>query len=175
MTDKSKAETVLVVPSYAQGYVDLVRGDKLPDALKKTTKAFRKLLKQMPAKKIDYAYAPGKWTIRQLLQHIIDAERVFAFRALWFARKDGQPLPGFDENSWARTANPSVRDWEDMVQEYKLVRKATELLFKSFGPEELKAIGTSNNAETSVAAWGYICAGHVAHHINIIRQRYLAG
>ena len=77
--------TDIVIPEYIQRYISLVQKDKLPDAIKKNTKAFRKLLKSIPAKKIDYSYAPGKWTIKQLVQHIIDAERVFAYRALWFA------------------------------------------------------------------------------------------
>lgn len=166
--------TPLIFPAYAQRYISLVQKDPLPDALRKNTKAFRKLLKQIPAKKADYAYAPGKWTIKQLLQHIIDAERVFAYRALWFARKDGQPLPGFDENSWAAAADTSAREWDDMLREFKSVRKATELLFGSFGPDQLKTTGNSNNADIHVAALGYMCAGHVAHHINILKERYLS-
>ena len=162
-----------VLPAYAQRYISLVQKDRLPDAIKKNTKTFRKLLKQIPAKKIDYSYAPGKWTIKQLLQHIIDAERVFAYRALWFARKDVQPLPGFDENSWAASADVSARSWNDMVEEYKLVRKATALLFNSFKPKDLHATGLSNNFEISVGALGYLCAGHVAHHIKIIEERYI--
>lgn len=167
-------ETPLIFPAYAQRYISLVQKDPLPDALRKNTKSFRKLLKRIPVKKTGYAYAPDKWTIKQLLQHIIDAERVFAYRALWFARKDGQPLPGFEENSWATAADVSAREWDDMVSEYRSVRKATEFLFHSFGPGELKAIGNSNNSEVSVAALGYMCAGHVAHHMNIIKERYLS-
>ena len=163
----------LVIPEYAQRYISLVQKDKLSQAIKKNTKAFRKLLKNIPEKKIDYAYAPGKWTIKQLLQHIIDAERVFTYRALWFARRDPNALPGFDENSWGEHADVSGRDWDNMVKEYRHVRKATEMLFKSFTLDDLKASGTSNNNQFNAGIIGYLCAGHVAHHIKIIQERYL--
>lgn len=163
----------LVLPEHVQRYIGLVQKDKLPDAIKKNSKAFRKLLKNIPHKKIDYAYAPGKWTIKQLLQHITDAERVFGYRALWFARRNETALSGFDENSWAGHADVSTRDWDDMVEEYKHVRKSTELLFKSFTLEDLKATGISNNQQINVGALGYLCAGHVAHHIKIIQEKYL--
>ena len=162
-----------VLPEYAQRYVTLVQKDKLPDALRKSTKIFRKLLKHVPAKKRDYAYAPGKWTIRQMLQHIIDSERVFAYRALSFARRDPSALPSFDENSWATRMDVSGRDWDDMVTEFKQVRKATEAMFASFTLDDLKATGQANNHTVSVAAIGYICAGHLAHHTKILQERYL--
>ncbi len=163
----------LVLPEYAQAYINLVQRDRLPDALKKNTRAFRKLLKRIPAKKYDYAYGPGKWTLRQLLQHIIDTERVFTYRALSFARRDPASLPGFDEKSWALNMNVSGRDWNDMVKEFRSLRKATERLFASFTIEDLKARGNANNQQSNVGAMGYMCAGHVAHHIKVINERYL--
>jgi hypothetical protein len=122
---------------------------------------------------VDYAYATDKWTIKEVVQHIIDAERVFAFRALWFARKDVSPLPGFEENTWADTLQGSTREWEDLLKEFKTVRKATMSLFASFTDEELAYIGTANNNSTSVAAIGFLCAGHIKHHIDIIEEKYL--
>ena len=89
------------VPEFYQNYVELSGCDDINKALKKSTREMAKLLKDIPGKKHDHAYADGKWTIRQLLQHMIDAERVFALRALWFAREEGSALPGFDENKWA--------------------------------------------------------------------------
>ena len=164
----------LIFPEVSRRYISLTEKDQLRKALKKNTRKFKKTLKNIPEKKRDFAYAEGKWTIRQMLQHIIDAERVFVYRALWFARKDTQPLPGFDENAWADHAPATSRHWDDLVKEFKWLRRSTESLFASLSEEELNATGLSNNNEYSVAAFGYICAGHVAHHIGVINERYLA-
>src|SRR5687767_10588905 len=94
----------LTAPESYKKYINLVKEKNLLKALRNNEREFEKLLKKIPKKKRDYAYAEGKWTIRQLLQHIIDAERVFSFRSLWFARKDISALPGFDENLWAMNA-----------------------------------------------------------------------
>lgn len=163
----------IVAPDFAWRYINLVAHESVNKALRKNSKAFLKLLKRIPRKKRNYAYAQGKWTLKEVLQHIIDAERVFTLRALWFARKDGSPLPGFDENVWAASAKPSDRHWNDIAAEFKNLRIATELLFKSFNEEEMNAHGLANNNMTSVTAIGYMCSGHVAHHINIIKERYL--
>ncbi len=163
----------LVIPDMMKRYVSLVEADGLHKALKKNSKKFNKFLKYIPESKINYSYAEGKWTIKQVLQHILDAERVFAYRALWFARKDTQPLPGFDENSWAVHASVSKKDWDNLRDEFKILRNSTELLFNSFSDEQLHATGVSNNTVLSVATLGYICAGHVAHHMNVINERYL--
>jgi len=163
----------LIIPDFYKHYVSLVDKDGLHKALKKNSKKFNKFLEHIPKNKINFSYGEGKWTIKQVLQHIIDAERVFAYRALWFARKDTQPLPGFDENTWALHALVSERKWEDLLDEFKQVRKSTELLFNSFSEEQLNTSGVSNNNVVSVAAFGYVCAGHAAHHMNIIKERYL--
>jgi hypothetical protein len=161
-------------PASFEVYVREAGDDSLMPALKKSTRQFRKLLKKIPAKKIDYAYADGKWTIREVLQHVIDAERVFAYRALWFARKDPSPLPGFDENSWAANSKAATKDWDDLVDEFKSVRASTEYLFSSLDEEQLKNTGISNGNAINVAALGFVCAGHLMHHDQIIRERYLA-
>ena len=108
----------VIVANSAEKYFQAAPYDDMLAALSASTRRFKKLLKKIPKKKIDYAYAEGKWTIREVLQHIIDAEKVFAFRALWFARHDVSPLPGFDENSWAVTSKASSRKWNDMVDEF---------------------------------------------------------
>jgi hypothetical protein len=157
-----------------QRYIDLVKDQELLKALKKSKKSLLKLLEDIPEKKIGYRYAEGKWTIRQLVQHIIDAERVFTYRALWFARNDNQPLPGFEENSWAMHATAAERQWDQLIEEFRHVRSATILMFQSFDETELKATGFASNNLVSVSALGYICSGHVEHHIRIIKERYLA-
>lgn len=165
--------TQLIIPDFYETYVSLVDQDGLHKALKKNSKKLNKFFYQVPKNKVNFSYAEGKWTIKQVLQRIIDAERVFAYRALWFARKDAQPLPGFDENTWAVHALVSERKWHDLLDEFKHVRKSTELLFDSFSEEQLNSSGVSNNNTVSVAAFGYVCAGHAAHHMNVIKEKYV--
>lgn len=163
----------LAVPAFFETYVKAIDEEDLLEALKASTKRFRKLLKNIPKNKIDYAYGPGKWTVREVLQHIIDTERVFSFRALWFARQDPAPLPGFDEKKWAQSTGTAKREWKELVKEFRAVRRATEALFASFSQDQILRTGKSGNNTLSVAAWGFICAGHVAHHMGILKERYL--
>ncbi len=151
---------------------------KAPDrevlkSIQKNTKAFKKFLKHIPSKKRDYAYAEGKWTINQVLQHIIDAERVFSYRAVRTARLDTTPMPGFDENTWAAAANQTDRKWNDLVEEFTSLRTATEWLFASLGDKELVFEGMASNTPINALALGYVIAGHVQHHMDIINERYL--
>lgn len=164
--------TIVAAKSFAK-YIDLVKDQDLIKALKKTGKSLIKLLEDIPEKRLDYRYAEGKWTIRQSFQHIIDTERVFSFRAVWFSRNDGQPLPGFDENNWAMNATADDRDWEDMIKEFQHLRAATILLFKSLSKTQLAASGFASNNLVTVTALGFIAAGHVQHHINVYEERYL--
>ncbi|OQP57052.1 hypothetical protein A3860_10815 [Niastella vici] len=163
----------ITVPDFYKTYINALQEDNLPEALANNTRRFRKLLKQIPHKKINYAYAEGKWTIKELLQHIIDAERVFIYRALTFARMDPAPLPGFDENNWAITAKAPKRKWNDLVDEFKALRSANELFLNSLDDDQLLQTGSANNNTISVAGLAFVCAGHVAHHMRIIRERYL--
>jgi predicted HNH restriction endonuclease len=158
---------------FYQNYIKLAPGDNVLDAMQRNTRNFRKLLKTIPRKKIDKAYEDGKWTIKELLQHIIDAERVFAYRAITFARKDSIALPSFDENTWAANSMAAQRNWKEMIEEFKSLRSATEMMFGSFEDSQLRSIGTASNKEINVLALGFIISGHVEHHINIIRERYL--
>ena len=164
----------VIVADFAIKYFEATKEEDLTLALSASTKQFKKLLKKVPKKKIDYAYAEGKWTLRELLQHIIDTEKVFAFRALWFCRKDVSPLPGFDENSWALSSKASSRKWKEMVDEFFKVRLSTRIFFESLDDEQLKATGTANNNLMNVGGLGFICAGHLRHHIAIIKERYLS-
>ena len=163
----------VAVPDFFKTYINAIHENDLREALINNTRRFRKLLKKIPRKKIDYAYAEGKWTIRELLQHIIDSERVFVYRALTFSRRDTVQLPGFDENAWAGTAKASQRKWRDLVNEFSALRAATELFFTSLNEEQLLQSGNANNNLISVAGLGFVTAGHVAHHMRIIRERYL--
>jgi len=162
-----------IAAEFYSAYIALVKEDNLSKALKKNTAQVKKLLKKIRTKKVDYAYAEKKWTIKEILQHLIDAERVFAYRAITFARKDTTPLPSFDEKNWAENAKVKKRKWKDLVDEFKTVRKATEKLFRSFDDEQLLSKGTASDNTINVVALGFICAGHAAHHVKVIKQRYL--
>lgn len=163
-----------IASGFFLNYIGKAEDTDVVKALRTNTKEFKKLLKNIPHKKRNYAYAEGKWSIRELLQHLIDAERVFAYRALRFARFDTTPLPGFDENNWAAAAKKLNRKWDDLVVEFKTVRAATEILFESLEDEELLFAGTASNQTLNALALGYIIAGHTKHHIDIIKDRYLS-
>lgn len=141
----------------------------LENQLKDTSDFF----KSIPVDKLEFQYEVGKWTPKDILQHIIDSERIFAYRALRFARFDTINLPGYEENDYAEVANANSRTIEDLIEEYKIVKLATIHLYKSFSEKMLLHIGQANNAPASVRAIGYIITGHEIHHINIIKARYL--
>jgi hypothetical protein len=162
------------VPEWYHSYINKVTANDLNDAFHDQTAAFIKFLDELPDTKRDFRYADGKWSVKEVLQHIIDCERVFAYRAMCFARKDNTPLPGFDENEYASNANVSGRNWTDMVEEFKSLRRSTELLFASFSNVELDANGIANEKSIYVLGIGFIIIGHTAHHWDVIRERYLA-
>ena len=156
-----------------QGYLDLVKENDFRDALDKNTRQFRKLLEAIPRKQYDYAYAEGKWTLRELLQHIIDCERVFDYRALRLARMDATPLASFDEVAWGKTMGGASRRWKDLMEEFRAVRVSTKYLFDSFSDEQLRFVGEANGRPLNAFTIGYLVPGHVWHHMNIIKERYL--
>jgi hypothetical protein len=161
------------VPSFYHNYLNEVKGDDLMTALKNNTVSFLSFLKSIPPEKQNYRYAEGKWTVKEVVQHVIDTERVFSYRSLCFARKDTTPLPGFDENIFAANSKTENRNWNDLTEEFAAVRKATEILFASFDQEQLESEGISNNNSNYVLGWGFICAGHCNHHQKVIKERYL--
>jgi hypothetical protein len=165
--------SAIIAVDYHQPYIDLVKEDDIREALKKNTKQFSKLLKKIPSKKIDHAYAEGKWTIREMLQHILDAERVFTYRALRLSRLDPTPIAGFDENAWAAVDGGAKRNWKDLLEEFKSQRKATQFLWDTFTDEQLQFTGTINEKPVNLLAVTFILPGHVAHHMQILKERYL--
>jgi hypothetical protein len=165
--------TEIIADDAYDGYIALVKENDFREAIKKNTKQFRKLLETIPRKKYDHAYAEGKWTVRQMLQHIIDAERVFSFRALHLSRKDPTALPPFDENVWAANDNGDGRKWKDLLGEFATVRTATEYLYDALTDDQLRFIGTVRSKPLNAFTIGYIIPGHVDHHITILRERYL--
>lgn len=159
--------------AFYETYVSKVPEHDILEAFKKHTADVLEFLESIPAHKLNFAYATGKWTVKQVLQHMTDAERIFAYRALRFARKDNTPLASFDENSFAAEAQVEHRDWMDMVEEFQLVRLSSEHLFKSLQEEELKRSGIASGVPVSVLSLGYILVGHAIHHMGILKERYL--
>ncbi len=154
-------------------YIDLAGTNnviELLSGLRDSTFAF---FNTLPPGKADYAYAENKWTIKQLLGHMIDAERIFAFRLLCFSRQDQNNMPGFDENSYVANAGFENRLLTHLAEEFKMVRSANLYLLKSLSEEQAILTGTANNYTISVRALAYIMAGHELHHLQIIKERYL--
>jgi hypothetical protein len=154
-------------------YVKLVDKGNIRNLLEEQAKKTIEFFTSIGSEKWLYKYAEGKWTLKEVVQHITDAERVFAYRALAFARKDSNSLPSFDENSYAANSNANDREWADLIEEFGAVRKSTVLLFKSFSDETLMNTGIASGKEISVLALGYISVGHLSHHVNIIAEKYL--
>lgn len=162
------------LPDFYKNYVALVKDMNLIEALEQSIKLTHELISNLPETKGDYRYAPGKWSIKELLCHLLDAERVFAYRAMRFARNDATPLPGFDENEYAPQANAEARSLKQLADELMRLRLTTLDLFKGFTNEMLQRKGSANNSVISVVNIGYVIAGHETHHRNILNERYLA-
>lgn len=164
----------LKLPPFYQRYVDHVENDQLIPALITNGNDTLELIRSIPENKGEYAYAEGKWTIKELIAHMIDSERVFAYRALRFSRNDKTNLPGFEENEWAPEANANNRKLYKLAEEFTNLRASTVDLFGSFNEEMLKRTGTANGNEMSVEALGFVTAGHELHHRKILLERYLS-
>jgi uncharacterized damage-inducible protein DinB len=134
---------------------------------------FPKFLKSIPSELLQHRYAPSKWSVAEVLVHILDTERVFQYRALRFGRGDGTPLPGFDQDAYVPESFSENRTIEDLVQEYQAIRESSLLLFKTFPEDRLMFRGTASGQGISLAALGFIICGHQKHHRNILRERYL--
>ena len=158
---------------YFEYYINLNPNDTIIEGLENQLKVTIDFFKNLPKEKLEYQYEVGKWTPKDILQHIIDTERVFSYRALRFARFDETPLPSYDENEFSASANSNVRSIEELIEEYTITRTSTILLFKSFSELMLKSVGIASEASNSVRAIGYVITGHDIHHINVIKERYL--
>lgn len=168
-----KKEAIHPDPGYYTGYISLIPDVDLKTALEQSLQALNELDPEKLEPLGNYAYAPGKWTLKNVLQHITDTERVFTYRALVFARKDQQIPPGMEQDEYAANAETGHRTVQEVLSELKAVRGATIALFNSFTEEALLRTGTSWKTEMSVLALGFTTVGHQLHHLNIIRERYL--
>ena len=149
------------------GDLDLIEGLK---SSFKTTVAF---FNALPDDKLEYVYADKKWTVKEIIQHLIDAERVFAYRALRFARSDENSLPGYDENEYASASLANHRSIEELIEDYSSLRESTIHLFQSFSDAMLMKMGRASGGEMSVRAIGFVITGHETHHCQVIKDRYL--
>ncbi|MDT0554893.1 DinB family protein [Patiriisocius hiemis] len=158
-------------PYFAQ-YINLASSNDILESLAKSMLVTHDFFENISKEKLNYRYADGKWTPLQVLLHIIDTERVFAYRALYFARSNGGKLVGFDQDEFIENTSSDLH-LDELLKEFIAVRTATISLFKSFNENTLKKKGIASGNELSVRAAGYIICGHEVHHINIIKERYL--
>jgi uncharacterized damage-inducible protein DinB len=159
-------------PSYA-AYIKLLEDVNLIEELEISLHEFIKFVQNIPMDKFDYRYAEGKWTIKEIIQHLIDTERIFSYRAMRISRNDKTPLPGFEEDDYVINTNANGRNLQELLTEMALVRQSTIALFKSFSEEQLKRMGVASNNPVSVRAIGFSTIGHQKHHQKIFQERYL--
>lgn len=159
-------------PFFAQ-YVAEAEGKDLVTALEKQAAEVAALLKGIPEPKGTHRYAPDKWSIKEVVGHITDSERVFAYRLMRFARGDETALPGFDENVIAKNSEADARTLADLGEEFAAVRRATVALVRPMRDEQMARRGTSNGKTISARALAWIIAGHAQHHLKVLKERYL--
>ena len=158
---------------FYKSYIQVLEDVELIEELEICLHEFIKFVQNIPMDKFDYRYEAGKWTIKEIIQHLIDSERVFSYRALRISRNDKTPLPGFNENEYVDNSNGNDRNLQGLLTELAVVRQATLSLFNSFSQEQLTKIGIASNNEVSVRAIGFIIIGHQKHHQKIFTERYL--
>ena len=158
---------------FYKNYIKALGDVNLLDILNTSFEDLSAALKGLSEEKLLFRYQEGKWTIKELMQHIIDAERVLSYRALCYSRNDATDLPGFDEDWYVDNSNGNQRNFEDLLNEFSHLRAATISLFESFTPEMLQIKGSLSGNDMSVRALGFIIAGHQMHHLKIMKEKYL--
>jgi len=163
---------IKIIPSYFMPYVNQTTDEDLLVQLKSGgIELYENHIEQL--KKIGIkTYAQGKWSIPQIIEHITDTERIFQYRALRFARQDKTELSGFDENIYAAVSKANDRNLEDLLEEYRVVRQSSFLLYKNLDTDQLQFTGKANGNEVAVLALGFMMIGHSVHHFNVIKERY---
>ncbi|AZQ65422.1 DinB family protein [Flammeovirga pectinis] len=160
------------MPEYFDRYINLTEDNNVVDVLSESITKINSDFVEQLEKLGTQVYAANKWTALDLLQHLIDTERILAYRALRFAREDKTPIPGFEENDYAVNSMANHRELSDLINEFQAVRLGTIALFKSFSDEMLLQVGTASGQEISVLALGFTIVGHQIHHMNILDERY---
>ena len=159
---------------YYQKYVSLVPEDEIVPALESQIDELTQLFRDLPEENGTFSYADGKWTIKEVVSHIIDGERIFAYRAFRIARGDKTSIEGFEQDGYIENSHANRRSFSELLGEFKLLRDANIILFRNLDPDDWSRVGTANNVEISVRSLAWIMAGHVRHHAKILQERYLA-
>ena len=160
-------------PPYYGQYIAKVPAGNLLDVLRRQGEEFTAMIRAVPEGRASFRYEPGKWSVKQVVGHVCDAERIFTYRALCFSRGEEAPLPGFDENAYAPASGADLRPIVDLAAEYEAIRGATLALFGGMSESMLTNRGTANGNPLTVRAIAYIVAGHTFHHAGILKERYL--
>ena len=172
MTTIARPDATEHAPYYAK-YIDKVPEGDLLAILERQRQETLALLKGIPEAKAGHRYAPGKWSIKEVVGHVNDAERVFAYRAMRIARGDGTPLAGFEQEPYVATGKFDARPLADLAAEFDAIRRATQALLKSLDTEAVGRRGTASGNGVSARALAYIIAGHERHHMDLVKERYL--
>ncbi|MBI4913434.1 MAG: DinB family protein [Acidobacteria bacterium] len=158
---------------YHGRYIEKVPDGNLDEILEAQWEELGCLLEELDDEAAEFRYAEGKWSVKELLGHLVDAERIFAYRMLCVARGDQTPLPGFDENAYVAAANFDAKPLETLLEEYDLVRGQTLGLLRGMGEEELARRGTVNGNSLTARAIAFMLAGHELHHLGVLKEKYL--
>jgi hypothetical protein len=158
---------------YYKGYIDLALEKPILKGLSEGVMEIHDFFEAIPETKQAYRYAEGKWTPKEILLHLIDTERVFAYRALQFARAKNVEVKGFDQDEFTANSQANKRTMNHLLEEYLAVRAASIVLFSTFSDETLQQMGIASNSPLSVRAAGFIICGHEKHHVKILKERYL--
>lgn len=158
---------------YYETYVSLVPETEIVPVLSGQTTELQDIFNGVPDEKGTHSYAEGKWSLKEVLGHLIDGERMFAYRVFRISRGDKTPIEGFEQDGYIENAHSNNRSFADLLEEFKLLRRANVLFFNNLNDEAWVRIGTANEREISVRALAFIMAGHIRHHINILKERYL--
>lgn len=160
---------------YYHTYVKLVADGDIAETLASQWTETQTLLASVPTDREEYRYAPGKWSLREVVGHLLDVERLFAFRSLWFARAADEPLPAMDQDAWAEISNAGRRPLEDLSAEWAAARASNIRLFRSFDEDSWMRVGTASGFRVRVRALPWMLAGHELHHRTLIVRDYLGG
>lgn len=158
---------------YYNTYVSRIEGNNVLEQLDAQPTELRNMFDNVPDGRGNYSYAEGKWTIKELLSHLIDGERIFAYRILRISRGDETPIEGFEQDGYIENSNANNRSFSDLLDEFDLQRRANMKMLRNLSDDAARRIGTASEKTVSVRALVYIMAGHVRHHINILHERYL--
>lgn len=160
-------------PVYFDNYISLVKEPILIEALENSGNQALTFFQNINLEKENYAYASGKWTVKQVLCHINDTERIFAYRALCFARNEKQVLPAFEEDEYVKAASLEHLTLTDLIADFKTIRESSISLFGGLSAEELLRTGAAASGQTTVLAMGFAISGHLLHHLTVLKQRYI--